>query len=343
MTEMLRIAAATAHSRWRAIHASQRPLVIRGLFDGQPISAIRTVEEAVARLGEVPLELTVEYTADNFASQRADWKMEIPALTLAEYAQYVEREPRTPLICLEQTLPRAISSLFNVPDFADAGDGDELRMCFFFGNAGNASNLHFDGDMRSALLHQIAGRKRAVCIPPTQSFKLFPMNNFSGVLLYNYAAREREELLRYTGGFETLLEPGDTLFIPAGWWHHLDYVDTGLSFNIRLRRNALLRLLGDGRVHTNYKTQAIGATLVHGGPDSERVRERVLQVLERPTSGEEKFAEMEALYDELYATVCAHYPQQKRFASLYPCSDAELYRRRLDKGTLYGRAEALAS
>lgn len=32
---------------------------------------------------------------------------------------------------------------------------------------------------------------------------------------------------------EVILEHGDTLFMPAGYWHHMEYLDSGFAMSLR--------------------------------------------------------------------------------------------------------------
>ena len=39
--------------------------------------------------------------------------------------------------------------------------------------------------------------------------------------------------LSLTQGQEVILERGDTLFIPSGFWHHMEYLESGFSMSLR--------------------------------------------------------------------------------------------------------------
>jgi len=34
-------------------------------------------------------------------------------------------------------------------------------------------------------------------------------------------------------GYEVILEHGDTLFMPAGYWHHMEYIESGFAMSLR--------------------------------------------------------------------------------------------------------------
>lgn len=39
--------------------------------------------------------------------------------------------------------------------------------------------------------------------------------------------------LNYVVGMEGILEYGDTLFMPSGYWHHIEYVEGGFGLSVR--------------------------------------------------------------------------------------------------------------
>ncbi|MBK9510628.1 MAG: cupin-like domain-containing protein [Cytophagaceae bacterium] len=39
--------------------------------------------------------------------------------------------------------------------------------------------------------------------------------------------------LKYVQGIDCTIGPGDTIFMPAGWWHHIEYSTAGLGLRGR--------------------------------------------------------------------------------------------------------------
>jgi hypothetical protein len=54
---------------------------------------------------------------------------------------------------------------------------------------------------------------------------------------------ERDRYLDLCGAYVTVLRPGETLYIPAAWWHYVEYVTDGGGFNLRLGRPTPLKQL----------------------------------------------------------------------------------------------------
>ena len=103
------------------------------------------------------------------------------------------------------------------------------RSSFWFGPAGTVTPLHHDTLM---LFHtQVVGRKRWRFVSPLEWSRVYNLRNvFSEVDL------ERPDLERYPAFadatvLEVVVEPGETMFLPLGWWHQVTSLDVSLSFS----------------------------------------------------------------------------------------------------------------
>jgi hypothetical protein len=99
----------------------------------------------------------------------------------------------------------------------------------WIGPAGTFTPLHHD--LTNNLLVQIAGRKRIVMAPPSETPKLAnAVHVFSeaGDLLSD-EARARFPALADVRKAELVLEPGEILFLPIGWWHQVEALDFSIS------------------------------------------------------------------------------------------------------------------
>ncbi|PZR25059.1 MAG: hypothetical protein DI535_19545 [Citrobacter freundii] len=104
----------------------------------------------------------------------------------------------------------------------------------FFGGEGSSVRLHYDIDMSHVFLTQFEGRKRVFLFAPDQSDLLYRLPfNFHGIADLRNPDYEKFPALRYVQGYECTLEPGDTLFIPRGYWHYIQYITQGYSVSYR--------------------------------------------------------------------------------------------------------------
>jgi hypothetical protein len=91
----------------------------------------------------------------------------------------------------------------------------------WLGPAGTVTPLHHD--TTNILFHQIYGRKQFLLISPHEEEVRAGARGF-------YAAHDPQ---RFGGSvMNVVLEPGEALFLPAGWWHEVRSLDVSISFSL---------------------------------------------------------------------------------------------------------------
>lgn len=112
----------------------------------------------------------------------------------------------------------------------------------FTGGQTSITHMHFDIDVSHILHTQFAGRKRVLLFPQEEQHKLYrkPFEVLSLADFSNYYDPEKSKIdyeqfpaLKKAKGFDLTLEHGDTLFMPAGYWHHMEYLDSGFAMSLR--------------------------------------------------------------------------------------------------------------
>jgi hypothetical protein len=117
---------------------------------------------------------------------------------------------------------------------------------FWLGPAGTVTPLHADYD--DNLFVQIWGSKRIFLAPPHHDAFLYPVE--ANALLFGSPFDpeapdfERFPLARQAALLELVVEPGDMLYVPAGWYHQVRSLSFSLSSN-RWSRTLPLALAGD--------------------------------------------------------------------------------------------------
>lgn len=116
----------------------------------------------------------------------------------------------------------------------------------FVGGATSITHMHFDIDLSNILHTQFAGRKRVLLFPFEEQHKLYrkPFEVLSLADFSNYYQDGRINYqdfpaLKLAKGYEVILEHGDTLFMPAGYWHHMEYLDSGFAMSLRALQPSL--------------------------------------------------------------------------------------------------------
>ena len=301
---------------------AREPVVLTDLFEGEEVDQISTVEDAVRVWGDVNLVVQEEYTS-------AEGKAAPPepsVMSLRDYVDFSRSNPSTRLCCTEYDTPARVLASFELPEMCQVthpgeeilglpkkyGDFD-LVTAIFLANAGNVGHLHFDGDQRDVILHQVYGRKRVVLFPPAAAKHLRTLDgpysrpSLAGVYLEDMSLEEKLDWVERAGGYHTVLDPGETVYIPMLMWHHLEYLDDAMSFNYRFGRTRYGRFLSVDNFHRDPYIQNVAAKMV--GPedvlrDFEPVIDEIAAAYLQPaTDVRHKVRDMRALFRRLCADI----------------------------------------
>jgi hypothetical protein len=118
----------------------------------------------------------------------------------------------------------------------------------FTGGASSITHMHFDIDVSHILHTQFIGRKRVLLFPYEEQYNLYrkPFEVLSLADFSNYhdSANSKIDYVKFPAiakakGYEVILEHGDTLFMPAGFWHHMEYLDSGFAMSLRAFQTSL--------------------------------------------------------------------------------------------------------
>jgi ribosomal protein L16 Arg81 hydroxylase len=207
----------------------QKPVILRGLWKQYPAYNKWTMDYFRESMGDIEVSL--------FSSLKANpsetLKVPHAKMKFNEYLDLIEKEQtdlRLFLFPVFKHKPELLKD-FGYPKVT----GRYLKIPFmFFGPAGSITRMHQDIDMSNVFLTQFAGRKRVVLFAPDQSDLLYrlPFNVHSTVDI-DKPDYETYPAMQYAQGYSAVLEHGDTLFMPSGYWHHIEYLDGGFGLSVR--------------------------------------------------------------------------------------------------------------
>lgn len=210
-------------------HKSQQPVVLRGLWKKYPAYDKWTMDYFKNAMGDI--------TVDLFSSTKADPSETIKTpharMKFSEYLSLIEKEPtdlRLFLFPVFKYKPELLKDF----DYPDITKGYIKLPFMFFGPKNSITRIHQDIDMSNVFLTQFEGRKRVVLFAPSQSKLLYrlPFNVHTTVDI-DHPDYEKYPGLKYAKGMTTVLEFGDTLFMPSGYWHHIEYLEGGYGLSVR--------------------------------------------------------------------------------------------------------------
>lgn len=163
--------------------------------------------------------------------------------TFGEYIEMIKNGPAAWRIFLFNIFDHAPELVrdFSWPETYMKGFVKKYPM-LFVGGKGSITHMHFDIDLSHILHTQFVGKKRVLLFPHEEKDKLYrkPWEVLSLADFSHYNDPKHSKLdfntfpaLKKARGYETVLEAGDTLFMPAGFWHHMEYIESGFAMSLR--------------------------------------------------------------------------------------------------------------
>jgi Cupin-like domain len=213
--------------------AASRPLVLTGLAADWPALERWAPEQLAERYGEVIVEVQSGREADpDFELNKLRHRSEMPLATLVQRVRAGAGNDLY-LTANNQALKRPslaplLHDVGGLPDWVDRAALPGAAL-LWLGGAGTKTPLHHDTLM---LLHtQVVGRKLWHLASPLQTPCLY---NTRGV--FSPVDLAQPDLQRHPAAgavqvLEVVLEPGETLFVPVGWWHQVRSLDVSVSLS----------------------------------------------------------------------------------------------------------------
>lgn len=231
-TEIERVSGLAASTFFERYYVANRPVVMTDLMRGWPARRKWRPSYFARHLGDAEVEVAVGREAD------PDYDMHTRALsrtmTMREAVERIVAAGESNdvyLVANNRNIDRAaLESLYRdvrLPE--DILDVRKLRgaAALWLGPKGTVTPLHHDTS--NILFFQVYGRKRFLLAPPRE---IAFLDGARGV----YAAfdPEKPDATRYPDAAKVAFQkvelgPGDALFIPVGYWHHVRALDLSIS------------------------------------------------------------------------------------------------------------------
>lgn len=209
---------------FRARAAEGLPFLVDGVVERWPLSALTpgTLRE---RFSALPVRARVgDYVNTAFAPDRA-----MRDMSMLEYLDLVATGTQELPPYLGNLELRELNRYCHWPAYFTKPGPPR----FWMGPAGTVTPLHADYD--DNLFAQVWGSKRIILAPPHHDEFLYPRE--ANALLFGSPFDpeapdyERFPLARQAALVECIVQPGDMLYVPAGWFHQVRSLSFSLSSN----------------------------------------------------------------------------------------------------------------
>jgi hypothetical protein len=236
ITEVPRLGVLDA-AAFRARAALGLPFLITGIVNRWPLCAL-TPQTLRERFGALPVRARVgDYINTAFAPDRA-----MQDMSMLEYLELVAAGTQDLPPYLGNLELRELNSMCYWPTYFDKMGPPR----FWLGPAGTVTPLHCDYD--DNIFAQIWGSKRIFLSPPHHDQFLYPSE--ANAILFGSPVNpeapdfDKFPLARQATLVEVIVNPGDMLYVPAGWYHYVRALTFSLSSN-RWARAMPFALNGD--------------------------------------------------------------------------------------------------
>lgn len=219
----------------------QKPVILTDYADQWPCKSKWTIDFFRSNYGH----LDVPVFSKNFSKPGKKYMSAETTMKFGTYLELIDSEPTDLRLFLFNIFKHApeLRNDFSTPTIMN---GFMMRFpLMFFGGAGSSVQLHYDIDLSHVFHTQFHGRKRVVLFDQKQSVNLYkhPFTVRTPVDIDNPDLNKYPRF-REVIGYEDELQPGETLFMPTGYWHFMDYVTGGYAMSLRANESVLRKAHG---------------------------------------------------------------------------------------------------
>lgn len=230
LTDVDRVATISRNVFSDSYFAPLRPVIIEDIAKSWPALKKWTPDFFKQQYGDKQVKVYNEGFVEAGDSYMSDARS-IPLSEFVDAIMTTSQDLRMFLYNIKSGIPELVNDIV----FPNLVDGLSKQFIFmFFGCKDSVTQMHFDIDMSHVLHTAIFGRK---------TITLFPFEQRKGLHHYPFTCRSyvdvhQPDFEQYPGlkdleGYRVVLEPGETLYIPSGYWHHFVYEEASCAISLR--------------------------------------------------------------------------------------------------------------
>lgn len=212
-------------------YAANRPVILTDLAADWPALTRWTLDYLKARFGHARVRYQENRSAADHRDSFVDHGVEA---SFSDYIDLVAGSGTTNayyLIAHDRMLDRPelrplLDDIRFDPAYFDPVD-TARRVFFWLGPAGTRTPMH--RDLGNVWFVQVRGRKRVRLIPSKLMHRVYNEVGYHSEADFDALDLDRYPLLRDVPVADVVIAPGEMLFIPLGWWHHVSALDLSIT------------------------------------------------------------------------------------------------------------------
>ena len=213
-------------------YAKNAPVIITEMMENWRAMSLWSPMYLKKHYGSAPVEIQTNRNSD--PEYEINCNQHKKTVKMSDYVDLVLRGGETNdyyMVANNRNLEREdlkglMDDIEMFPEFLD-GSKIDSTVFFWFGPAGTITPLHHDPV--NLMMAHVSGRKQWRLISPNQTPLLYNyIGVFSKVDLEN-PDYNKYPLFRKVKYIDVVLEPGEVIFIPVGWWHQVKALDTSIA------------------------------------------------------------------------------------------------------------------
>lgn len=211
-------------------YSANRPVIITGMLDDCAARQRWSCDYFIEQLGEHTVEVQFGRDADpDYELNSLAHRRRMP---LAEYARLVrDSDPTNDFYMTANNdrhnravLAPLLADLPPLAEYLHDGPGDRF---IWLGPAGTVTPFHHD--LTNNFMLQIAGRKRLLLVAPADTARMSNLRHCFSQVDGRAIDLERHPAMAGVRVTECVLEAGEIMFLPVGWWHFVEALDISIT------------------------------------------------------------------------------------------------------------------
>ena len=208
-----------------------RPVIITGMMEDWPALRKWNLDFLSRHHAEKQVEIQVcRNSNDHYELEKARHRQRV---RFGDFLDWIRRADSNNDMYLTAyngahngpALAELMHDIPGVPDYLNQGSSDAGFL--WMGPRGTITPFHHD--LTNNLLAQVLGRKRFVIASSSEISNMYNHEHCFSAVDARAIDYERHPCMRGVRLFDFVLEPGELVFLPVGWWHFVESLDFSIS------------------------------------------------------------------------------------------------------------------